>query len=114
MKTINTLKRAYNLTEQVSVQNLINNRINTKKGWENVKVTKEVIEQIAEQLSELIGGHGRTKATTYNNIINKRPQHWGLDRVFLEKTNSTYILRYCAGQDYPYEIKTIRNYIKNI
>jgi len=73
---------------------------------------KNYSELIAEDISNLIGGQSKTKENVLRNLLNSTPQHWGLGRIFLKKYGDNEPrFSYCAGQDYPAEIKLIRSYL---
>lgn len=114
MKTIKTLKQAYKLSlSQVTVQELINGRMYTSKGWEDVKLSNELKNEIAETVSNYLGGIKRTKERVYNNLMYGKPQHWGLKRFVIEcyKNKPPYIT-YITGQDTTWEMKAIRAALK--
>lgn len=120
MKTIKTLKQAFKATGgcgQVNVQQLINGSMYLEKsGWTKVKVTDELLEEVAEIVSQELGGRNVTKERIKYVISNFKPQHWGLERFLLEwyKQWKEPKIRYCAGQDYAWEMKNIRDYLRKL
>jgi hypothetical protein len=111
MKTIKdfkSLKR--HAKNQVNAQQVLNGRMYTNDGWEQVKVTNEFRELVANQVCETLGGRDYTKEAVKQSLLDGT-QHWGVERmIFEDYTNPGF--RYCAGQDYPTEIKTIRNFLR--
>lgn len=113
MKTITSHKQAIDLArQQVNAQDLINGRLCTDEGWEDVELSWEYRKELAQEVADILGGWNVTKKSICNNILNGKPQHWGLSRVILESYNDNPRLYYCAGQDYPSELATIRKALK--
>lgn len=114
MKTFNSYAEILAATDmQISAQNLINGRMHTKdEGWTDFEITSELREKFADEVSELYGGRIKTKSAVYSSLRYGRPQHWGLGRTFLENYGNNPRFRYCAGQDYPYELNQIRTALK--
>ncbi len=113
MKTIKTYKQAQDFCKsQLTAQNLINGRIYGANGWEDVEVSAELIEELAIDLSEVYGGMTKTKNKVYNTIKKTNPQHWGINRTYLEERQGRLFWVYCAGQDHTSELKEIRNALK--
>ena len=117
-RTIKSLDQAFKIQEaakgQVTAQQLINERMNLPRlGWSNVIVSDELLEEVAEQVSQMFGGRYTTRAAMKRTLLNERPQHWGLDRIFVEKYGKgPAVLKYCAGQDRLTEEPTIRKALK--
>lgn len=99
---------------QVTAQELINQRTYiTGEGWQNIDLAPKFRQKLAEDIAACLGGRENTRNSIANTIRHGRPQHWGLGRIFIEQHNGNAPrLSYCAGQDHPSEIKTIRNAIK--
>lgn len=115
MKTLNTLQEALNTCKgQLTAQNIINGRIYSKNGWEGFEINNELLKEVAEQVSNNLGGHQKTKDAVFNTILFRTPQHWGLDRMFIEERSGRLIFIYCAGQDGQLEKSQIRTYLKNL
>jgi hypothetical protein len=122
METITQTKKLFsNLSEilnntstQVTAQQLINRRIYINgEGWQDIELTDEFNNNLAEQIAETLGGHRATKESIKYTLMYARPQHWGLNRVLLEQYNdSAPRFNYCAGQDYTTETNTIRKALK--
>lgn len=109
MRTIKTIKQAQKIEQgQLTIQKLLNGRLYTSEGWQSFKVAPELREEIAQKVSELLGGRKTTKEAVYHTLKNERPQHWGLSRIHIEGER----LSYCAGQDYPAELAEIRKALK--
>jgi hypothetical protein len=100
---------------QVTVQQVINQRLyNKEKGWSDVIIDGELRSKMANEVSQLIGGRQDTRDAVDRNLFFNKPKHWGLERIVLEQYYGDNPPRwaYIAGQDYPSEIRTIRNYLK--
>ena len=118
MKTIKftTIQQIYEATKgsQLTGQQLINRRANINGEWQDFEVSEELSEEINNKIVEVLGGQQRTKRTIKNVLNYSKPQHWGLNRIHIEKYgNSPIKFSYCAGQDYPGELQTIRKYLIN-
>ena len=122
METITQTKKLFsNLNEvlsnagtQVTAQQLINRRIYiNNEGWQDIELTEEFNNHLADQIAETLGGHRATKESIKLNLMYARPQHWGLNRVLLvQYGESAPRFTYCAGQDYTAETNTIRKALK--
>lgn len=115
MKTFKTLEQIKKFeVQQVTAQQLLNGRMYLKnKGWNNIKLTDELKEVIINSIVEILGGQRKTKEIIYRKLHNEKPQHWGLDRIFISQYKKHPArLSYCAGQDYTWEVREIRNAIK--
>lgn len=113
MKRFETLQEIWDASEshQISAQQIINKRLFVGGEWQNVEISRALMLEISQEIADLLGGRGTTKEDVKYTLINATPQHWGLGRIFLENY-STLRFSYCGGQDYPAEIKQIRNYLK--
>lgn len=111
-KTLEQVKRR--VSQQATAQQLLNRRMSVKgQGWVKIALSEELEELICNQVSELLGGHHKTRAAVYNNLMRSSQQHWGLDRVLVEQYGKSKArLSYCAGQDYTSELNTIRTVLK--
>jgi len=115
METIKNYKQLMGFTNgrQINAQQVINGKLyHFENGWSSVIITPEFLREIVKEVSELYGGRANTKENIANTLRNRHPQHWGLGRTFLEDYGNGPAWRYCAGQDYPNEIRTIRNALK--
>jgi hypothetical protein len=114
-KLFNNLNEIFNNSgQQVTAQQLINRRIYINGcGWSDIELTNELNEQIAEQIAESLGGRSATKQSIKNVLRYSKPQHWGLNRMLLNKYgNNNAYFSYCAGQDYSAETNAIRKALK--
>jgi len=108
-----SLKGLYKVTNQVSVQEILNGRINhTVKGWIDIRLTPDLRTNIIEMTVDVLGGHSKFKHILNWALSNEKPQHWGLNRMHLTEYKGKYGISYCAGQDYPAELTQIRNFLR--
>ena len=115
MKTFKTLEQIKRFeSQQVTIQDLLNGRMYLRnKGWSDVRLTDELKERICLETAGLLGGVYKTKKRVFNTLLNDKPQHWGLDRIFIRQyKKEPAVLTYCAGQDYPTELNQIRTALK--
>lgn len=100
---------------QLTLQDILNKQIYLGGGigWTKIELDDELLQLIAEQTSEKLGGWAETKRRVKQVLqYNRVPQHWGLKRIILENYQDKYFLSYIAGQDYPSETAEIRTYLK--
>lgn len=100
-----------NAKSQVTAQDLLNGNIYTSEGWTKFELEDKT--ELFSLIAETLGGHKKTKDFIKWNLY-KKPQHWGLSRIFFNLRNDKICCTYCAGQDYQAETQLIRNYIKNL
>ena len=115
MKTYNTYQEILEDTgtHQVTAQQVLNRQIYIDgKGWQTVQVSPELRLQLAHNIAALLGGYQATQERVANNLYHNNLQHWGLSRIFFQQPDGKVRLNYCAGQDYPSEIASIRTYLK--
>ena len=96
---------------QVTAQELINRRTYINGQWENIELSPAFHTVICCDIAQILGGREKTQKSVLSSLLYSRPQHWGLSRIFLENYGKIR-LAYCAGQDYPSEIRTIRAALK--
>jgi hypothetical protein len=97
--------------KQLTAQEIINGRAYFKNvGWTNFEFHDK--DKVFKMIAECLGGHQKTKNCIEWNLY-KKPQHWGLTRIFFEIRNNKICCSYCAGQCYTTETQIIRNYLKN-
>jgi hypothetical protein len=122
METITETKKLFsNLNDllncvdyQLTAQQLINKRVYLKgEGWSNIELTTELKDYICSQIVEILGGRQATKQSIKNTLLYSTPQHWGLDRIHVDRYSDNFIkISYCAGQDHTLETNTIRKFLK--
>jgi len=96
---------------QINAQEIINRRGHINGEWQDFTVSDELSAEINDKIVELLGGHAKTM-NAIRRALRYYPQHWGLGRIFLESYGGENPrFRYCAGQDYPAELQTIRKYL---
>lgn len=112
--TIDSLEKAWKVKgNQLSAQDLLNENMYLKTtGWSKVKLTDKFKEDLVEKIVEIAGGQHNTKRTTRMVLNHRKPQHWALDRIFIEKYGKRVVMSYCAGQDYTYEMAQLRKHLK--
>lgn len=114
--TIKSLEQAYKLRgQQLTVQSLLNGNIYHKdRGWISVNICQDLRNQIADTISEMLGGHGETRHRINMKLRDPHPpQHWGLDRMLLVKYGKDPVrISYCVGQEQTWELREIRKSLK--
>lgn len=112
METFKTLDEIYSATRphQVTAQELLNGRTHlTDGGWQEIKLSPELRQEICQKLSEQFGGRTNTKERVFRSLMRENRQHWGLSRTVIEKYGERpAYLCYIAGQDQTWENKEIR------
>ena len=116
MKTLNTVKQAVKIHYQnePTAQNFINGRILTVRGWDSFKFKRELLNFMATELSDKIGGRARTKEKIFNALRFRKPQHSLLARFTIQNYNNKYIFDYCTGQSQPEEMRELRNFLRKL
>lgn len=123
MKTIKSLVHAKKIVGnnvQLNAQDLINRSLYVpKKGWTKFKLSDDCKLELANHVSLILGGRNTTKTRVFNNILFNKPQHWGLQRIIInrrtnqqDKRKKILYVDYCAGQDYTWETNEIRTALK--
>lgn len=98
---------------QVTAQELLNGQTRVHDKWQEIELPHTLRGQICQRLSEMFGGVKATQERVYKHLMEEQRQNWGLQRVFLEKHGDRPAhLAYCAFQEMPREIKSIRNALK--
>lgn len=98
---------------QITAQEVINGRSYINGQWQEVNFSDSFKDAFILSIITLLGGWERTKFDIANTLRYSKPQHWGLGRIFLEQYGeSPARWNYCAGQDYPAELQTIRKALK--
>ena len=96
-------------TEQITAQQVINKRLYINGlGWQSVDFSDEFSGWFIDEVGDLLGGRAATRHSVKLSLKYCKPQHWGLNRIFLEDRGWVY----CAGQDYTSELNTIRKALK--
>ncbi len=97
---------------EVSLSNIHSQRLYTANGWNNWEY--RLTDSDIDALSTLLGGHYRTQNTVANKLrsLYSIPSHWSFNRITFCKHSKRW--SYTAGQDYPGELQTIRNWFKNL
>jgi hypothetical protein len=122
MKTLKTLKQAIKLSSyQLTANDILRGSLYTSKGWEKFNICDNLKDSLASQISDILGGHSKTKELVYLALKFRDVSHWGLDRIQInerknhkDKRKKIISVNYCAGQDYVQECNEIRTYIKNL
>lgn len=104
---------AFAKAHQLTAQQVINGRIYIDgQGWTSVEFTDELADKLKSMIVDALGGQTRTQVRIANVLRCDKPQHWGLSRLFLEQyQDNAPRFHYCAGQDYPAELRTIRQFL---
>jgi len=94
---------------QVTGQKLLNGHTHICGQWQQISLSGNLREQVISAIAETIGGREKTKTRIYSILRYGRPQHWAFSRFFVEKYGeSPARLRYCAGQDQSWEMRSVR------
>ena len=122
MKIIKTLTQAKKLVgdTQLNAQDLIRGQIYIEpKGWTKIKLSHECRLELANHISNILGGRNSTKTRVFNNILYGNPRHWGLERIVInrytsrqDKRKKILYVTYYAGQDHVLETNIIRTALK--
>jgi hypothetical protein len=97
----------------VTLQNIKSKRIrDIEHGWKDWNY--ELTDTDINQISTLLGGQYRTQNIVANKLryLNELPSNWCFDRIHFCKHSKRWA--YCAGQDYPSELNTIRAWFRNL
>lgn len=97
----------------VTLQNIKSGRIRSiESGWTDwdYQLTDEDIIQIVE----VLGGWEKTQNRIAGKLrrLSTLPSNWCFDRIHFCKHSKRWA--YCAGQDYPAELATIRKWFTNL
>ena len=110
-ETLEQLKAAE--TGQITAQQLLNGRGHVSGQWQSIEMSDDLRAEVIEAIVTLVGGRGDTPNRVRRCLSIERPQHWALDRFFVEKYGDKPAkLRYCAGQDQTHEMRILRDYLK--
>lgn len=97
---------------QVTAQEIINRRSFLDGEWQTIDLTDRCEDEFISAVLDILGGWTKNQIRMGYVLRRSKPQHWGLGRIFIEKFgDSPARVTYCAGQDYPYELKQIRQYL---
>ena len=100
---------------QITAQEIINRRTFVQGEWQTIDLTDKCEDELVSAILDVLGGWAKNQPRMARAIRFSKPQHWGLSRIFIEKygdpATSPLRISYCAGQDYPWELKQIRQYL---
>ena len=106
-KSIDSLKNRVN---QLNLYNLTQQSIYLNgAGW--IKTNNLLTECHLNQVCELFGGQTKTKGKMFIVLDRRNFSKWYLERIIYSFTRKRF--EYCAGQDYPQELKDIRKDLIN-
>jgi dissimilatory sulfite reductase (desulfoviridin) alpha/beta subunit len=106
-KSIDSLK---NKVKQLSLYNLMSQSIYLE-GVDWIKINDLLTNDLIDNVCELLGGHAKTKERMFNVINRGGFSKWYLERIFYSFSRKCFT--YCAGQDYPAELREIRKDLVN-
>jgi hypothetical protein len=103
-------------TTQLNAYNLLVCRVNDKeKGWIDIDPDLEVLELLAIMVADTVGGRKETKSSIIRAILfyplsvaKSTPL---ISRLIFTRVGDKITLNYCAGQDYPAELRELRKQI---
>jgi hypothetical protein len=106
-KTLKGLLNAIGYPDYISGEAMANKRARFADGWwYNFRVTDEVENEFWSGMAHVVW-----KNPSKFQIRNLRyAKSWMLQRMMWKKHGFSY----CAGQDYPSEIRTIQRYVNNL
>lgn len=97
---------------QVSIQQILNGRMSVKGiGYQEVEFSNFFKDFLIRKAIEAIGGR---KPQLIRRALRFKPQHWALERIFINKYRGETSVTYCAGQDAQWELNDLRKYLYNI
>jgi len=116
MKTYNSLQELFNdfdfKNNQLNAQQVINKRAFINGDYQNFELSTEASLELVDMILDILGGRSQTKSNMKSTLLYSTPQHWGLGRLLFAKYGDSPVrLSYCAGQDYPGELSTIRKFL---
>ena len=106
-----SIKTLANKCEQITLENILHCRAYHKNhGW--IDINNLMSDELVDEIAHLLGGNRDTKARIRSvlSYAGSSLNHWGLRRILYSPKTDRF--SYCAGQDYPYELRQIRNYLK--
>ena len=110
-ETLEQLKAAE--TGQITAQEILNGRAHVNCHWQDIEISDELRTEVINAIVAMVGGRGDTPNTVRYRLKRERPQHWALERIFIQKYGEKPArLYYCAGQDQTYEMKCLRDYLR--
>lgn len=98
---------------QFNLENLNHKRASINGlGWTDIAIDESFKAESLQQIVDIIGGRDATKAKVLRNLSNNKVNGWFLQRfIYMPKYDRW---SYCAGQDYPSEIASIRRKLSNV
>lgn len=98
---------------QFNLEHLNHNRASINGiGWSDISIDETFKAESLQQIADIIGGREATKAKVLRNLTNNTVNGWFLQRfIYMPKYDRW---SYCAGQDYPSEIASIRRKLSNV
>tara|TARA_R110000868_G_scaffold96843_4_gene266317 strand:- start:1266 stop:1628 length:363 start_codon:yes stop_codon:yes gene_type:complete len=106
-----TLNDLFAATEgrQINAQEIFNGRAHVFGQWQEITVSDALRNEVVEHVASSANARGNNKFRVLRCLRNERPQHWTLERFFLDKYGDRPArLSYCAGQDMTYEMAQLR------
>lgn len=109
-RTYKSIENLAKNTIELTLENILHKRAYHKTaGW--ISINDLMTEDLADEISQLLGGINTTKQGVFNSLLYHRTvSHWGLRRIIWCKHTKRF--KYVAGQDYTYELSEIRKALK--
>lgn len=109
-KNIDALYKAVTKNNgQLTLETLINKQACLKNGWESFKIDDEVFKEEILKIVEVLRGWEKHKYAIGYALMYQNLSHWSFRRFIYNGKD----WRYCAGQDYPGELKEIRKFLRD-
>jgi hypothetical protein len=94
---------------QINAQEILNGRAHILGQWQSITLSNKLRDEVVESVASSVNARGENKFRVLRCLRNEHPQHWALERFFLDKYGDRPArLSYCAGQDMTWEMAQLR------
>jgi len=107
-----TLIELANEGNEITLSAIKSKRAYISNNWQPFEYT--LTDEDVENICDLLGGWHKTRNKVGYRLhsLSSIPYHWSFDRISFSKHTKSW--HYCAGQDYPSELSTIRNWFTHL